>query len=300
MRPKLILYITILLIALISMGYSNSKNEQAATVDISSMPSESNQKNETEIEPTSPSEENINITVGGINFDLYSYFDDELLSQLSADELSILRNSIYAKHGYLFTSEKYKAYFSEYKWYVAKEKYVEPDFMPVDHENVKNILAFETLSQMIFKSSLENIRLPGNNDIEINVEGLKTDGNYPTRITLKLDGKQVVFESNWNDGIVISQVDFDKTDQYLDIFITEIGTDIGSVTYIYKYNKDQLFEYAKFDHFLDEFLYDENGSIYFYFDSENLKEINRMFNYKTKESVEIEDKKLHDKLNNLE
>ena len=39
------------------------------------------------------------------------------LSGLSARELTYLRNSIYAKHGYVFKSDELDRYFSQFSWY---------------------------------------------------------------------------------------------------------------------------------------------------------------------------------------
>jgi hypothetical protein len=55
--------------------------------------------------------------------------------------------------------------------------------------------------------------------------------NTPTKITMKINKIQVVFESEWNDGVYVRAADFDKNDNCIDIYITETGTDIQAKKY---------------------------------------------------------------------
>lgn len=52
-----------------------------------------------------------------VTIDLDKRISEELLWQLTRDELAYIRNGYYAKHGYIFTKKKYSEYFSQYKWY---------------------------------------------------------------------------------------------------------------------------------------------------------------------------------------
>ena len=45
------------------------------------------------------------------------YLTDEDVSALSAEQLRIARNEIYARHGYIFRSEDLQTYFSGKEWY---------------------------------------------------------------------------------------------------------------------------------------------------------------------------------------
>ena len=46
-----------------------------------------------------------------------SYLDKSELSQYSKEELSYIRNEIYARHGYIFKDDKYRPYFENKSWY---------------------------------------------------------------------------------------------------------------------------------------------------------------------------------------
>ena len=43
--------------------------------------------------------------------------NENYLNNFSSSQLSIIRNTIYAKRGYIFKKEKYKNYFSRKSWY---------------------------------------------------------------------------------------------------------------------------------------------------------------------------------------
>ncbi len=57
------------------------------------------------------------IKLGNTGFDLEKPLTFEDLVSLTADELAILRNGIFAKHGYIFKTQKYTDLFSEFEWY---------------------------------------------------------------------------------------------------------------------------------------------------------------------------------------
>lgn len=98
----------------------------------------SNQNNETAYENTNENtSENTNENTNeSTNSNYNSYLDDldieradkvydevinkenyDYLYQFTKDELGIIRNTFYARRGYIFTDQKYKEYFSQKSWY---------------------------------------------------------------------------------------------------------------------------------------------------------------------------------------
>ncbi len=63
------------------------------------------------------------------------YLTDTDIEGLSAEELSLARNEIIARHGRIFTDEKYKSYFESKSWY---EGTVEPDKFDANYEDELN------------------------------------------------------------------------------------------------------------------------------------------------------------------
>ncbi len=94
------------------------------------------------------------------------YLTDTDVEGLPADELSLARNEIIARHGRVFTDEKYKSYFESKSWY---EGTVEPDKFDANYEDELN---------HIEKSNIELIKkyeqkvYEANNDISTEVNQL--------------------------------------------------------------------------------------------------------------------------------
>jgi hypothetical protein len=63
------------------------------------------------------------------------YLTDTDLEGLSAEELALARNEIIARHGRMFTEEKYKSYFESKSWY---EGTISPDKFDANYENELN------------------------------------------------------------------------------------------------------------------------------------------------------------------
>jgi hypothetical protein len=259
------------------------------------------------------SETQIVISLNNSKFDLSKPFDDAALNSLSTADLSALRNSIYARYGYIFNTKELSDSFTKFSWYKPTAKNVEDKLNDIDNKNIKAILSIESKKSLQIKSYKDtkdysdagkvDITLNGKTEtLYITKEKLKDADNtsLPTRFTFKIKDSQVVFESLWNDGLKVSVVDFDKTDNVVDIYVSEIGTDIGSNTYIYKCDGSKIYLYDKIRHFAGVFYYDENGNIYYWFNNGDKKDINKVYNYKTKQSADITDQNLKAMLNKLE
>jgi hypothetical protein len=61
----------------------------------------------------------------------------QALVLLSAKQLRLLRNAVYARHGRVFDSKELKEYFSGYQWYRADPAYTETRLTPVDKRNLE-------------------------------------------------------------------------------------------------------------------------------------------------------------------
>lgn len=311
-RLKLIFMggITILTIYIIFSGCLESTNECKNTTDFKMKISSELEKSVVNGE----SEEKIDIILSlkNLNFNLNMPFEDIDLNKLDSKELSILRNSIYAKHGYIFFTKECSKYFSQFSWYTPLSKNIEEKLNDIDKENIKNIITLERKKETIIKSSKDHKDYSNNGKVNLFLkDNIKNEtlyiykeelitseyNNKPKRIVLKINNNEVVFDSVWNDSVYVSVADFDNTDKDLDVYITETGTDIQTTTYIYKFDGIKLYQYGKFDHLCTYFLYDEKGNIYYWFNDSNKDEVDTCFNYKTKQSSTISDDNLKIRLN---
>lgn len=71
------------------------------------------------------------------------YLTTEMLDELSKDELALLRNEIYARHGYVFNLEVYKTYFNRKSWYRPNEYFDESMFNAIEKANKDLIVEYE-------------------------------------------------------------------------------------------------------------------------------------------------------------
>lgn len=65
------------------------------------------------------------------------------LSSYSGDELRLIRNSIFARHGYIFQSDDLKAYFSQFDWYKPRYNDVSSSLSAIERKNIKTIKSME-------------------------------------------------------------------------------------------------------------------------------------------------------------
>lgn len=81
----------------------------------------------------------------GTDFDWLSlrYATADDLSGLDGSWLRILRNSIYARHGYIFKSADLRQYFGQFAWYNPRYSNVESQLSSVERANVKEIKRWE-------------------------------------------------------------------------------------------------------------------------------------------------------------
>ena len=74
-------------------------------------------------------------------FPLYSKVN--LFKYLSIDDLDIMRNEIFADHGYIFKTKKWNEYFSSKTWYKPLYKNVDDKLSEIDKFNINLILNFK-------------------------------------------------------------------------------------------------------------------------------------------------------------
>ena len=65
------------------------------------------------------------------------------LEEFTKEELSIMRNEIFAAHGYRFKSSKWSNYFSKFAWYEPKYNDVNDKLTIIERLNIKSIVEQE-------------------------------------------------------------------------------------------------------------------------------------------------------------
>jgi hypothetical protein len=86
----------------------------------------------------------------GRDASVYLFTDSDLRS-LSAKDLTYLRNSVYAKHGYVFNSQELNNYFKQFGWYHPNSSVTESALNSVEKTNVAFIKNFQELNGKTYK-----------------------------------------------------------------------------------------------------------------------------------------------------
>lgn len=91
---------------------------------------------------------NGNSSAGG-NSSLYPQASDRLLTSddvnnLSGWDLKIMRNEIFARHGYIFKKEEMQNYFQYEKWYTPRYDNVDDMITDVEKKNIELIKRYES------------------------------------------------------------------------------------------------------------------------------------------------------------
>ncbi|WP_105615335.1 DUF5050 domain-containing protein [Vallitalea okinawensis] len=71
------------------------------------------------------------------------YLIEEDLENLTLEELALARNEIYARKGYIFSTEKYRLYFESKSWYSPNSNFSEGDLNEYEKYNAQFIKQFE-------------------------------------------------------------------------------------------------------------------------------------------------------------
>ena len=69
--------------------------------------------------------------------------DKEFVSNLTKGDIYILRNSIFARHGFAFRDKQLRMYFENYEWYMPIFGDVKDDLTSIEKKNVELLLRYE-------------------------------------------------------------------------------------------------------------------------------------------------------------
>ncbi|MDD7731289.1 MAG: YARHG domain-containing protein [Ezakiella sp.] len=129
----------------------NSEEENAETEN--DMADEAPEEQEIETEGTfsdKGSTEEIDYTNEDIEKDAFLFPSDSVLitegelEKLDDKTVELIKNEIYARHGYIFTNRSLKKYFESFNWYEPSEEYSPNLLNPTEKANLKTIKKFQS------------------------------------------------------------------------------------------------------------------------------------------------------------
>lgn len=71
------------------------------------------------------------------------YISEEDLIGKEKDEVAMIRNEIYARHGYIFNKEPFKSYFESKEWYVPNKNFNDSVFNEIEKTNKDFLVKYE-------------------------------------------------------------------------------------------------------------------------------------------------------------
>ena len=64
------------------------------------------------------------------------------LDRLTREEIDIIRNEAFARHGYVFTTEQWREFFARYTWYTPDPSFTEDRFSKIERQNLDTIVNY--------------------------------------------------------------------------------------------------------------------------------------------------------------
>ena len=87
-----------------------------------------------------------------------TYVSESDLQGLTKHEVALIRNEIFARHGYIFKTEEFKVYFDTTSWYVPNPNYSDSLLNDIERANVKFIQQYEKkMDSIIRKENFEEL-----------------------------------------------------------------------------------------------------------------------------------------------
>lgn len=71
----------------------------------------------------------------------------DFVSNLTKADISILRNSIFARHGFAFRSKQLRMYFEDYEWYMPVFGDVKDDLTTIEKKNIALLMRYEAYAE---------------------------------------------------------------------------------------------------------------------------------------------------------
>lgn len=128
------------------------------------------------------------------------------LSKLTQNEVAAVRNEIYARHGYTFTTDEWKIFFASAEWYHADSAYSNDMLNATEKANVDTILNYEKSAggqqektrpeDMASQAALNYCQTTGWTNSRVNFVESRPAGGYYVNV-MKIDDSDNSYEENY-------------------------------------------------------------------------------------------------------
>lgn len=161
------------------------------------------------------------------------------LFNLSIYDIDFARNEIFARHGYVFKTQKYADYFASKAWYKKNSNFKETMLTPLEKKNADFLRTYADKLKANFKPLTANSAT-----LDLNSDGKKeniriTFNNEGSKFTLKVNNSTVSVEGCYFTGTVYL-ADINTKDKYKELAVVDAGPSDDYETYFYYYNGSRL------------------------------------------------------------
>ena len=181
----------------------------------------------------------------------YYPLTEDMLVNMSDNDLWLARNEIYARHGYHFKNPYLQLYFGRYAWYEDRgDNFSEDEFSQIEKDNISLLQKMENdyagdhpypKEEAVGKEV--SVDLTGNGRKNTVLYQIKTDENDYEKASLTIDGKVYDLEKDFD-----IYMDSPETEKFyitdispyfdgLEIAIADYGPSDDPVTHFFTYNE---------------------------------------------------------------
>jgi hypothetical protein len=167
----------------------------------------------------------------------------EMLDKIDKSKLDLVRNEIYARHGYVFKIKKYKDFFSEKKWYIENPNFSESDFSEIEKKNIKTINAYVDLinAQVELHNNFGKYDLDNNGVMEVVTLVFQENS---TKFTLNVNDHPITQKgTNFKNTMFI--YDLKTGDNLSEIAIVDEKEKGSYETSFYRYSNNKIYFIGK-------------------------------------------------------
>lgn len=172
----------------------------------------------------------------------------EALESMSGSQLGLLRNEIYARHGYVFQSEALNVYFSQKSWYKPDPSIKEIHFSETEQANFDLIKNYENGNPYaLIGGTIISWDLDGDGIKEL----IQFEAPSYDEYTLHVNHESITAVGDNLMGYC-SIIDIDTSDSQCEILVRSMGPSNDDSFQLYRYKNDRIEAIGEVDGLLSE------------------------------------------------
>ncbi|NMA65245.1 MAG: YARHG domain-containing protein [Clostridiaceae bacterium] len=172
----------------------------------------------------------------------------EALEALSEFQLRLLRNEIYARHGYVFQSKELNDYFSKKSWYKPDPSIREIKLSEIEQANIDLIKSYEDRNSFVLTGGTV---ISWDLDKDGKKELIQLEAHDCDEYTLHINHASITARGDNLMGYC-SVIDIDTSDSQCEILVRSLGPSSDDSFQLYRYLNDRIEQICQVDGLLSD------------------------------------------------